>query len=128
MSPFFSFPQYNNSSSMCIPSFKILATVVPEKTGTHKKKNLQTYGVTELRTDQIQYSLTFQSADIIIWTDISVKVTTYKDCTAPNINHENTALGRPVIITLCVCGGGGGVGYEDQIFILIFRRGLQNLV
>ena len=45
---------------MCIPSFKILAITVPEKTVTQKNlTELQSYVITELRTDQIQYSPTF---------------------------------------------------------------------
>ena len=35
------------SLSMCMPSFKILAIIVPEKTVT--QKNLRNYGITELR-------------------------------------------------------------------------------
>ena len=38
---------------MCIPSFKILATIVPEKTVTQKNlTELRSYVITELRTDQ----------------------------------------------------------------------------
>ena len=45
---------------MCIPSFKILAIIVPEKTVTQKNlTELRSYLITELRTDQIQYSPTF---------------------------------------------------------------------
>ena len=55
----FSIPQYNNPLSMCIPSFKILAIIVPEKTDTKNLTELRSYVITELRTDQIQYSPTF---------------------------------------------------------------------
>ena len=49
-----------NSLSMCLPSFKILAIIVPEKTVTQKNlTELRSYVITELRTDQIQYSPTF---------------------------------------------------------------------
>ena len=45
---------------MFIISFKILAIIVPEKTLTQKKlTELRSYAITELRTDQIQYSPTF---------------------------------------------------------------------
>ena len=40
----FSIPEYNHSLSMCIPIFKILAIIVPEKTMT--QKILWNYGVT----------------------------------------------------------------------------------
>ena len=47
----------NNSLSMCKPSFKVLAIIVPEKTVTQKQilqnYGLQSYVMTELRTDQI---------------------------------------------------------------------------
>ena len=38
---------------MCIPYFKILASIVSEKIGI--QKILRNYGVTKLRNDQIQY-------------------------------------------------------------------------
>ena len=45
---------------MCLPSFKILAIIVSEKTVTQKNlTELRSYVITELRTDQIQYSPTF---------------------------------------------------------------------
>ena len=48
---------------MCIPNFKILAIIVSEKTVTQKKsygiKALRSYVITELGTNQIQYSPTF---------------------------------------------------------------------
>ena len=48
---------------MCIPSFKILAIIVPEKSVTQKNlTELRSYVITELRTDRIQYS---QSGAII---------------------------------------------------------------
>ena len=53
---------------MCIPSFKILAIIVLEKTVTQKNlTELRSYVIMELRTDQIQYSPTsplFQSGAI----------------------------------------------------------------
>ena len=42
---------------MCVQSFKILATIGPEKIVT--QKILRNYSVAELQTDQIQYSPTF---------------------------------------------------------------------
>ena len=41
-------PQYNNSLFVCIPSFKILAIIVPEKTVTQKNlTELRSYVITE---------------------------------------------------------------------------------
>ena len=46
-----------NSLSICISNFKMIASVVPEKTVTDtQKKKKKHYGLIELRTDQIQYS------------------------------------------------------------------------
>ena len=61
----FSIPQYNNSLSKCILSLKILAIIVPEITVTQKNlTELRSCVITELRTDQIQYSPIFSSGAI----------------------------------------------------------------
>ena len=45
---------------MCIPSFKILAIIVPEKTVKPKyPTELRSYVMTELRTDQLKCSSRF---------------------------------------------------------------------